>query len=107
MRHSWPKGPLLVAAALLAGGVLLRLPVFAYGGPATQRAFNNYIFQHPGSYSDISSLYFRDRLWLHPVPYFDYKFEYPGVTGAFVWLLSFVHSSVKRCTSASATVVVA
>src|SRR5438876_1286659 len=96
-----------MAAGVLAGGVLLRLPVFAYGGPATQRAFNSYIFQHPGSYSDISSLYFRDRLWLHPVPYFDYKFEYPVVTGAFVWLLSFVHSSVTSYTLASAAVLVA
>ena len=107
MRHSWPKGPLLVAAALLAGGVLLRLPVFTYGGPATQRAFNNYIFQHPGSYSDISSLYFRDRLWLHPAPYFDYRLEYPVVTGAFVWLVGFVHSSVTSYTLASAGVLAA
>jgi uncharacterized membrane protein len=87
---------------VLAGGVLLRLPVFTYGGAATQRAFNTYIFQHPGSYSDISSLFFRDRLWLHQAPYFDYKFEYPVVTGAFVWLVSFVHTSVTSYTLASA-----
>ncbi len=105
-REHWPKRPLLVAAGVLAGGVLLRLPVFAYGGPATQRAFNSYIFQHPGSYSDIASLYFRDHLWLHPAPYFDYKFEYPVVTGAFVWLLSFVHSSVTSYMLASAAVLV-
>jgi hypothetical protein len=106
LRKSWPKGPLLLAAGVLVGGVLLRLPVFTYGGAATQRAFNHYIFQHPGSYSDISSLYFRDRLWLHPAPYFDYKFEYPVVTGAFVWLVSFIHSSVTTYTLASAAVLV-
>jgi len=105
-RERWPRGPLLVAAALLAGGVLLRLPVFTYAGPATQRAFNSYIFQHPGSYSDISSLYFRDRLWLHPAPYFDYRLEYPVVTGAFVWLVGFIHSSVTSYTLASAAVLV-
>jgi hypothetical protein len=102
LHASWPKGPLLLAAGVLAGGVLLRLPVFSYGGAATQRAFNAYIFQHPGSYSDIASLYFRDRLWLHHAPYFDYKFEYPVVTGAFVWVASFVHSSVTAYTLTSA-----
>ena len=107
LRESLPTGPLLVAAAVLAGGVLLRLPVFSYGGVATQRAFNSYIFQHPGSYSDISSLYFRDRLWLHQAPYLDYKFEYPVVTGAFVWLVSFIHSSVTSYTLASAAVLCA
>jgi hypothetical protein len=107
LRESWPKGPLLLAAGILLGGVLLRLPVFSYGGAATQRAFNSYIFQHPGSYSDISSLYFRDRLWLHQAPYFDYKFEYPVVTGAFVWLVSFIHTSVTSYTLASAAVLCA
>jgi hypothetical protein len=106
LRRSWPKGPLLLAGAVLIGGVLLRLPVFEYVGLATQRAFNKYIFQHPGSYSDISSLYFRDRLWLHPAPYFDYKFEYPVVTGAFVWVASFIHSSVASYTLASAALLV-
>lgn len=104
LRESWPKGPLLVAGAVLLGGVLLRLPVFDYGGVATQRAFNTYIFKHAGSYSDISSLYFRDRLWLHPAPYFDYKFEYPVITGAFVWLVSFIHWSVTAYTLASAAI---
>jgi hypothetical protein len=102
LRKGLPTGPLLLAGAVLAGGVLLRLPVFAYGGAATQRAFNTYIFNHPGSYSDISSLYFRDRLWLHPAPYFDYKFEYPVVTGGFVWLASFIHTSVTSYTLTSA-----
>src|SRR2546423_489052 len=43
-----------------------------------------------GAYSDIAHLYFRDRLWLHPTPYFDYRFEYPVLTGCFVWLASAV-----------------
>jgi hypothetical protein len=107
LHASWPTGPLLLAAGVLAGGVLLRLPVFSYGGAATQRAFNSYIFQHPGSYSDIASLYFRDRLWLHHAPYFDYKFEYPVVTGAFVWVASFVHSSVTAYTLTSAALLCA
>jgi hypothetical protein len=107
LRESWPKGPLLIAGAVLLGGVLLRLPVFEYGGTATQRAFNSYIFKHPGSYSDIASLYFRDRLWLHPAPYFDYKFEYPVITGAFVWLVSFIHWSVTSYTLASGAILAA
>ena len=90
-----------MAGVLLAGGVLLRLPVFTYGGEHAQDAFNRYIFQHPGSYSDIASLYFRDHLWLHPAPYFDYRFEYPVVTGGFVWLLSALGSSVTSYTLAS------
>jgi hypothetical protein len=123
LRSSWPRGPLLLAGALLAGGILLRLPVFTYAeaaarhafnahifkhpgsyadaGQAAQRVFNRYIFQQPGSYSDISSLYFRDGLWLHHAPYFDYKFEYPVITGGFVWLVSLVHASVTSYTLAS------
>jgi hypothetical protein len=106
-RGGWPRGPLLVAGILLAGGVLLRLPVFTYAGVHTQDAFNRYIFQYPGSYSDIASLYFRDHLWVHPAPYFDYRFEYPVVTGGFVWLLSFLGSSVTSYTLASAAALVA
>jgi Glycosyltransferase family 87 len=106
-RRGWPRGPLIVAALLLAGGVLLRLPVFTYAGVHTQDAFNRYIFQHPGSYSDIASLYFRDHLWLHPAPYFDYRFEYPVVTGSFVWLLSFLGSTVTSYTLASWAVLAA
>ena len=45
---------------------------------------------HVGAYSDIAHLYFRDRLWLHPSPYLDYRFEYPVLTGCFVWLATIV-----------------
>ena len=43
------------------------------------------------AYSDIPSLYFRDRLWRHPAPYYQYRFEYPVLLGAVVWVLSKVH----------------
>ncbi|GAC1538688.1 MAG: hypothetical protein NVS2B7_09860 [Herpetosiphon sp.] len=46
-------------------------------------AFNNL------SYSDIASLYFRDRLAAHGRPYLDYRFEYPVGTGLLVYLLNF------------------
>ncbi len=104
LRADLPKGPLLLAGAILVGGVLLRLPVFSYHGARTQVAFNKYIFQYPGSYSDIASLYFRDHLWLHRAPYFDYRFEYPVVAGGFVWLVSFIHSSVAAYMLASAAI---
>ena len=48
---------------------------------------------HVGAYSDISHLYYRDHLWQHPMPYFDYRFEYPVLTGLFVWVASFVSTS--------------
>jgi hypothetical protein len=124
LRRGWPTAPLLLAGAVMIAGVLLRLPVFTFAeagarrafdiylshhpgsyanaGMAAQRVFNTYIFKHAGSYSDISSLYFRDGLWLHHAPYFDYKFEYPVVTGAFVWIASFIHASVTSYTLASA-----
>ena len=28
------------------------------------------------------------------MPYFDFRFEYPVLTGLFVWVASLVHSSV-------------
>jgi uncharacterized membrane protein len=90
-----PLAPVLIGALTMAVGLLLRLPVFLdYHGPATQDAFNAFVYRHPGAYSDIASLYFRDHLWHHPLPYLDYRFEYPVLTGAFVALASLVHTSV-------------
>src|SRR5437660_5954984 len=87
--------PVVAGALTMAVGLLLRLPVFLdYHGPATQDAFNAFVYRHPGAYSDIASLYFRDHLWHHPLPYLDYRFEYPVLTGAFVALASLVHTSV-------------
>ena len=62
---------------------------------------------HVGAYSDISHLYFRDHLWPHPMPYFDYRFEYPVLTGLFVWLASFVHTSDAAYFLTSAVLLVA
>jgi hypothetical protein len=92
-----------VAAGLIAAGVLLRLPaVLGYHGPAVPHPFNVYEMGRVGAYSDIAHLYFRDRLWTHPAPYVDYRFEYPVLTGAFVWLASLVHSGVAAYFLASA-----
>lgn len=86
----------LLAAVLVATGLslLLRAPTFSYAGAHTQAAFNDFAFSHIWSYSDVASLFFRDRLWRHPAPYFDYRLEYPVVTGAFVWVASLVPRSV-------------
>src|SRR2546421_2051478 len=64
----------------------MRLPVVLdYHGPAAAHPFNVRLMAHAGAYSDITHLYFRDRIWRHPVPYLDFRFEYPVLTGAFVW----------------------
>ncbi|MDQ6916020.1 MAG: glycosyltransferase 87 family protein [Actinomycetota bacterium] len=86
--------PVLVGTLTMGVGLLLRLPVLDYHGAATQPAFNAFVFRHPGAYSDVASLYFRDHLWHHPLPYLDYRFEYPVLMGAFVALASLVHTSV-------------
>ena len=85
-----------VVCVLAATGLslLLRAPTFSYAGPHTQPDFNDFAFSHIWSYSDVASLYFRDHLWRHPAPYFDYRLEYPVVTGAFVWVASLVPRSV-------------
>jgi hypothetical protein len=95
--------PLALAAALVGVSLLLRLPsVVGYHGPLQPHPFNAFEMAHVGGYSDIAHLYFRDRLLLHPEPYFDYRFEYPVLTGGFVWLASFVHGDVTQYMLASA-----
>ena len=81
-------GPMLVGAAMMAVGLLLRQPTASYSGPLVQEDFNGYIYQFLGAYSDITSLYIRDRLWEHPVPYLGYALEYPVGIGALTWWLS-------------------
>jgi uncharacterized membrane protein len=85
-------------------GLLLRLPIASYAGAHTRRAFDHFIFAHSWAYSDIAALYFRDHIWLHHVPYFAYRFEYPVLTGAFVWIVGFINSSVWVYFLASALV---
>jgi hypothetical protein len=99
--------PLLAAAALIALSVLLRAPVFEYSGPLAPHPMNLYLSAHAGAYSDIAHLYFRDQLGRHPVPYFDYRFEYPVLTGAFVWVAGLVHTSVGAYFLTSAVLLLA
>ena len=83
--------PAAVVVMLVAASLLLRLPaVLGYAGPPAPHPFNVFEMGRVGAYSDIAHLYFRDRLWLSPTPYFDYRFEYPVLTGCLVWLASAV-----------------
>jgi hypothetical protein len=86
---------LALPAALILLGALMRTPVLlTYRGPLTAHALNVDLMAHVGGYSDISHLFLRDHLGRHPMPYFDFRFEYPVLTGLFVWVASFVHTSV-------------
>jgi uncharacterized membrane protein len=100
---SW-IGPLLAGTIMMIIGVLMRMPTAYYTGPSDQQSFNNYIFPFIGAYSDITSLYFRDELWLHPVPYFGYYVEYPVGMGWLIWLIGFVNQSVMSYFLATAVV---
>lgn len=101
-RHS----ALLVGVLLMLVGVLLRMPTARYTGAPDQNSFNVYIFQYVGAYSDVTSLYFRDQLWTHPVPYFGYALEYPVGMGALIWLAGFFNSGVMPYFLATALVMV-
>ncbi len=80
--------PLLAAGLMLAGGFWLRWPSFNYRGLPEQHDFNNFAFDR-FSYSDIPSLYFRDKLRSHPRPYFDYRLEYPVGIGLMIYVFNF------------------
>lgn len=97
---------LLAALVLMLIGVALRAPTAGYTGPPDQGSFNNYIFQYIGAYSDITSLWFRDQLWLHPVPFFGYRVEYPVGMGVLIWLINFVNSGVMPYLYATAAVMI-
>jgi uncharacterized membrane protein len=86
----------VVATAILTMvvGLWLRQPLRDYQGPADAGAFSAYSFEHVGAYSDIATLYVRDFLWEHPVPYIDRDLEYPVLTGSYIWLASFVNGTV-------------
>ena len=85
---------LAAPGALVLLGAAMRVPVLlTYHGPFTAHGVDLAEMAHVGAYSDISHLYYRDHLWQHPMPYFDYRFEYPVLTGLFVWVASFVSTS--------------
>ncbi len=84
--HTW--GPLLAGAAVMAVGLAIHWIAFAYHGAPAQRAFNSVAFAHLGAYSDIPSLFFRNQMWQHTLPYANHQFEYPVLTGLFAWLTS-------------------
>lgn len=84
-----------IAALMLSLGVLLHVPIVCYSGPPQASEFSDFIFGYIGAYSDIPFLYFRDHLWEHPRPYFDYVLEYPVGLGVYIWLTSFFNSSVS------------
>jgi hypothetical protein len=99
---------LAVPPALVLLGAAMRVPVLlTYHGPFTAHGVDLAEMANVGAYSDISHLYFRDHLWQHPMPYFDYRFEYPVLMGLFVWLASFVHTSDAGYFLASAAMLVA
>ena len=81
-------GPLVAGAAVMVAGLAIHWTAFAYHGPSAQRAFNNAAFAHLGAYSDIPSLFFRNHMWQHSLPYVHHQFEYPVITGLVAWLTS-------------------
>jgi uncharacterized membrane protein len=100
------QSALLVGLLLMLSSVLLRLPTAGYTGTPDQNGFNAYIFQYIGAYSDITSLYFRDQLWNHPVPYFGYALEYPVGMGILIWLVGFINTGVMPYFLATALIMI-
>lgn len=90
MRHA----PFIATVLLLLAGLWLRWPSVRYKGVGTQRVYNDYIFDH-FAYSDIASLFFRDRLRTQPLPYLDYPLEYPVGMGGFILLLNTFTTTVR------------
>jgi len=78
--------PLLVTSVLLILGYLHYAPGAAYS--LSDNAYRVYSFP-AFRYSDIIWLYLRDNLANHPIPYIDYRLEYPPLTGLISYLLSF------------------
>jgi hypothetical protein len=100
-------GPLAAGAAVMICGLALHWTTFAYHGASTQRAFNSVAIGHLGAYSDIPSLYFRDHMWQHALPYAHYHFEYPVGTGLFAWLMSLPGGGVAGYMALNAVALVA
>jgi hypothetical protein len=83
-----PHLALVVTAAMLGLGMWLRWPNVEYRGLPVQSAYNEYAFAH-FSYSDIASLFYRDKLSVHPRPFFDYELEYPVGMGLVIYIMNF------------------
>jgi hypothetical protein len=79
--------PLVAVVVLLLFGLWMRWPTVEYQGPAEQDSYSAFALPR-FAYSDIASLYFRDGLWAHPRPYFDYPFEYPVGLGFLTYILN-------------------
>ena len=78
---------LVAAVALLLVGLWAKWPNLGYRGPANPGAYDRFGSYH-FAFSDIAWLYFRDGLWAHPLPYFDYPLEYPVGLGFLAYLLN-------------------
>lgn len=79
--------PFVAVIALVLVGLWMRWPTVVYDGPPNRDAYNQFAFDH-FAYSDIASIYFRNGLWTHPRPYFDYPLEYPVGTGFLIYVLN-------------------
>lgn len=79
--------PLVAAVALLIAGLWMRWPNVEYHGPENPVVYDRFGSYH-FAFSDIAWLYFQDGLWAHPLPYFDYPFEYPVGLGLLTYLLN-------------------
>jgi hypothetical protein len=97
---------ILAAAATMAIGVALRLRTAHYSGALEQGDFNTYIFGQLGAYSDVTSLYIRDKLWTDPVPYFGYPLEYPVGIGLVSWALTAITTGLMPYFFATAAALV-
>ena len=77
--------PFVAVVVLLLVGLWMNWPNVEYDGPPN--AYDRFGSYHL-AFSDIAWLYFRDGLWTHPLPYFDYPFEYPVGLGFLTYLLN-------------------
>ena len=87
--------PFVAVVTLLLMGLWMRWPTVEYDGPAYQLDYNKFALDR-FAYSDIASLYFRDDLWTHPRPYFDYLLEYPVGLGLFIYVVDSVTRTMPQ-----------
>lgn len=87
--------PFVAVVALVLVGLWIRWPTVTYDGPMSRDVYNQFAFDH-AAYSDIASIYFRNGLWTHPRPYFDYPLEYPVALGLLVYVLNLVTHNMAQ-----------